>query len=170
MTLQIRPLTKEAFAPFGDVISVRENDHFLINNGSTERYHDLAKVQLLNGGRALINIFRATPLTYPLKITMVERHPLGSQAFVPMSGLPYLVVVAPAGEDVNSADLQAFYADRDQGINYHAGTWHHPVLALHEISDFLVVDRGGDGENCDEWFFEEQDDITLGQSVDDFIW
>lgn len=157
MRLKIQTLTKEAFAPYGDVISVRENDHFLINNGSTERYHDLAKVELLKEGRALINIFRATPLDYPLNVKMVERHPLGSQAFVPMSERPYLVLVAEAGETVTPDNLVAFRAEGDQGVNYHAGTWHHPVLALDGVSDFLVVDRGGDGHNCDEFFFEEND-------------
>lgn len=157
MKLDIKPLTKDAFAPYGDVISVAENDYFLINDGSTERYHDLAKVDLLNSGRALINIFRATPLQYPLNIKLVERHPLGSQAFIPMNGRPYLVLVAPAGQAVSPADLVAFIASGDQGINYRAGTWHHPVLALEEVSDFLVVDRGGEGGNCDELFFEEED-------------
>lgn len=157
MKLDIKPLTKEAFAPYGDVISVAESDHFLINDGSTERYHDLAKVELLNGGRALINIFRATPLQYPLKIKLVERHPQGSQAFIPMNGRPYLVLVAPAGKTVSSSDLVAFIATGDQGINYHAGTWHHPVLALEGVSDFLVVDRGGEGDNCDELFFEDEE-------------
>ncbi|MCG8492994.1 MAG: ureidoglycolate lyase [Sneathiellales bacterium] len=157
MMLKIHALTKEAFAPYGDVISVRENDHFLINNGSTERYHDLARVELLKEGRALINIFRATPLEYPLNVTMVERHPLGSQAFIPMNGRPYLILVAKAGETVTADDLVAFHAEGDQGVNYHAGTWHHPVLALDRVSDFLVVDRGGEGENCDELFFDEKD-------------
>lgn len=157
MKLNIVPLTREAFSPYGDVISVKENDHFLINDGSTERYHDLAKVELLEGGRALINIFRATPLIYPLNIKMVERHPLGSQAFIPMNGGAYLVLVAKAGETVVASDLKAFMASGDQGVNYHAGTWHHPVLALETISDFLVVDRGGDGHNCDEIHFKEPD-------------
>ncbi len=160
MKLDIKPLTKESFSPFGDVISVAENDHFLINNGSTERYHDLAKVELLDGGKAQINIFRATPLEYPLNVKMVERHPLGSQAFIPMSDKPYLVLVAKAGEIVSPADLVAFIATGDQGVNYHAGTWHHPVLALDVVSDFLVVDRGGEGHNCDELFFVS-DDIWL---------
>ncbi len=157
MQLEIKPLTKEAFAPYGDVIGTAESDFFLINNGSTRRYHDLAKVELLEGGRALINIFQATPLHYPLRIEMVERHPLGSQAFIPLSGRPYLIVVAKAGETAHTDDLEAFIAAPGLGINYHAGTWHHPVLALSDVSDFLVVDRGGDGDNCDEVHFENSD-------------
>ena len=158
MKLNVQPLTKAAFAPYGDVISRRESEHFLINNGSTERYHDLANVELLGENtRTLINIFRASPLSYPLNIRMVERHPRGSQAFMPLDGRAYLVLVAPAGETVSPADLVAFLADGDQGVNYHTGTWHHPVLALDAVSDFLVIDRGGDGDNCDELFFEETD-------------
>ena len=161
MQLEVKPLTKDAFAPFGDVIETEGSDHFLINNGSTRRYHDLAKVELLNDGHALINIFQATPLEYPLSVKMVERHPFGSQAFIPLSGRPYLVLVAKAGESVEASDLMAFIASPRQGVNYHAGTWHHPVLALEAVSDFLVVDRGGEGHNCDEIFFDEASDIIL---------
>ncbi len=161
MQLEVKPLTKEAFAPFGDVIETAGTDYFPINNGSTRRYHDLAKVELLNDGHALINIFQATPLDYPLSVKMVERHPFGSQAFIPLSGRPYLVLVATAGESVEPTDLKAFLAQPSQGVNYHAGTWHHPVLALEGVSDFLVVDRGGEGHNCDELFFDDASDIRL---------
>ena len=118
MKLDVKPLTKEAFALYGDVIETAGSDHFPINNGSTRRYHDLAKVELLAGGHALINIFQATPLDYPLSVKLVERHPFGSQAFIPLSGQPYLVLVAPAGEAVDPADLRAFLATADQGVNY----------------------------------------------------
>nr|WP_234397763.1 ureidoglycolate lyase [Sneathiella glossodoripedis] len=115
MKLKVEPLTKEAFEPFGDVIETNGTDYFLINNGSTRRYHDLAKVELLDGGHALINIFQATPLDYPLEVKLVERHPRGSQAFIPLSKNPYLVLVAKAGETVEPADLKAFIAKPDQG-------------------------------------------------------
>ncbi len=156
MNLKIEPLTSAAFKNFGDVIETAGKDHFPINNGSTQRYHDLAKIEVGPNGRPLVNIFRATPLNYPLKVTMVERHPLASQAFIPLSGEPYLVLVAPQGDMVTSKQLHAFRASGEQGVNYHPGTWHHPVLALNEESDFLVIDRGGDGDNCDEIHFEEQ--------------
>ncbi|MBE7638151.1 ureidoglycolate lyase [Sneathiella sp. P13V-1] len=163
MELKLKELTKEAFAPYGDVISKAESDHFMINEGSTRRFHDLASVQTLEGGHTLINIFEAQPLDYPLNIKLVERHPKGSQAFMPLSGRPYLVVVAPAGENPTPDQLEAFVARADQGVNYHAGTWHHPVLALEEVSDFLVVDRGGEGDNCDEVFFEDGTEIILNK-------
>lgn len=143
-----KPLTAEAFAPFGDVIEANDDkNHFAINDGNTERYHDLANVDV-SGGKAIVSIFRSTPLPQPISLQMMERHPFGSQAFISMTGLPYLVVVAPAGEfDVTK--IEVFIAQGNQGVNYHTGTWHHYCLALHEESDFLVVDRAGDGDNCD---------------------
>ncbi|WP_435102611.1 ureidoglycolate lyase [Arhodomonas sp. AD133] len=152
LELETQPLTREAFAPFGDVIAADEAaESFPINNGSTTRFHDLARIELLGEDpRPLISIFRGQAFAPPLAIKMLERHPLGSQAFVPLSGRPYLVVVAPRGETVDPADVRAFYVRGDQGVNYHAGVWHHPLLSLEATSDFLVVDRGGPGHNCDE--------------------
>lgn len=152
--LLIQPLTPHAFAPFGEVIETQGRDHFLINNGSTERYHRLADVQLgLPGDTAILSIFRAQALEMPRPITMLERHPYGSQAFMPLLGHPFLVVVAPPADQPDPAAICAFYSDGRQGVNYHRGVWHHPVLALHPQDDFLVVDRSGPGNNCDEYFF-----------------
>ena len=145
-----QPLTAMAFAPFGDVIEVSDKaQHFTINDGFTERYHDLALVDTLkNQGRTAMSIFRSTPLTLPIAVKMMERHPLSSQAFVPLGNEPYLVVVAPKG-DLVVDKLAVFIAQSHQGVNYHPGTWHHYCLALNNVSDFLVVDRVGDGDNCD---------------------
>jgi ureidoglycolate lyase len=149
-TLQLERLTRSAFAPFGDVIELDGARHFAINGGTTERYHDLASVEVTErGGRALINLFRAQPRALPVDITMMERHPLGSQAFIPLRQGRYLVVVAPAGE-FDPALMRAFWTDAWQGVNYAKGVWHHPLLALDQVSDFVVVDRGGEGNNCDE--------------------
>ena len=145
-----KTLTCENFAVFGDVIEVNDNTkNFSINDGFTQRYHDLAEVDVTQkNGRTLINIFRSTPLQQPVKIKMMERHPLSSQAFIPMGQQPFLVVVAPKGEfDVTK--IEVFLALSNQGVNYHKGTWHHYCLALHQVSDFIVVDRGGAGDNCD---------------------
>lgn len=151
-----KALTSENFKAFGDVIEVNAaNQHFTINDGFTERYHDLATIDVTeNKGRTLVNIFRATPLAQPITIKMMERHPLSSQAFMPLGQQPYLVVVAPAGK-FNINQIEVFKANSNQGVNYHKGTWHHYCLALNEISDFLVVDRGGDGDNCDVISFDE---------------
>jgi ureidoglycolate lyase len=149
-TLRVERLTRAAFAPFGDVIELAGARHFAINGGTTERYHDLARVDVTEqGGRPLINLFRAQPRGLPVDITMLERHPLGSQAFIPLRAEYYLVVVAPAGE-FDPLQMRAFWTDSWQGVSYAKGVWHHPLLALNRESDFLVVDRGGDQPNCDE--------------------
>ena len=145
-----KPLTSEAFCAFGDVIEASPKvNNFAINDGFTQRYHDLAKIDVNDQqGHAIISIFRATPLAQPIAINMMERHPHGSQAFIPMGQNPYLIVVAPAGEfELNN--IEAFIANSNQGVNYHKGTWHHFCLALISESDFLVIDRGGTGDNCD---------------------
>lgn len=153
--LIIEPLTKSAFAPFGDVIETENSDHFSINNGSTERYNQLASVQLAElNDQAIISIFRAQHLQYPLSISMLERHPKGSQAFMPLSEQRFLVVVAPPTDEPNVNEIKAFITNGKQGVNYAKGVWHHPILSLENDSDFLVVDRKGEGHNCDEVSFD----------------
>ncbi len=150
------PLTRAAFAPFGDVIQTEGAESFPINKGSTERYHDLATVQLHGKDAcALISIFRGQPVALPFTVRMLERHPLGSQAFMPLNNRPYLVVVAKADSAPDSDAIHGFIAQGDQGVNYHAGIWHHPLLPLEQDSDFLVVDRGGAGDNCDEYILPQ---------------
>ncbi|MBC3950513.1 ureidoglycolate lyase [Pseudomonas folii] len=161
-TLTIEPLTKEAFAPFGDVIETDGSDHFMINNGSTQRFHRLAEVQTAApDDKAIISIFRAEALQMPLIISMLERHPQGSQAFVPLLGNPFLIVVAPISDEPDSELTRAFVTNGRQGVNYHRGVWHHPVLTIEKRDDFLVVDRSGAGNNCDEHFFAESQKLVL---------
>ncbi|MBB5192993.1 ureidoglycolate lyase [Silvimonas terrae] len=151
VALKVEPLTAAAFAPFGDVIEAADSArHFPINGGNTERFHDLMTLATDPDGHAIVSIFRGQPRTLPLTLTMLERHPKGSQAFMPLSGRSYLVAVARPGEGVSVADVCVFLARGDQGVNYAPGTWHHPLLALHATSDFLVIDRAGPGGNCDE--------------------
>ena len=163
-TLTIEPLTKEAFAPFGDVIESEGREHFMINSGSTQRYHHLGDVQLDEQGKGIFSIFRATKLEYPLAIKMLERHPFGSQSFIPLSGNGFLLVVAPVGdgsENIDPATVRAFRAEAGQGVNYHTGVWHHPIMALRDNDEFLVVDRLGPGNNCDEFFFDDSIQLTV---------
>ena len=146
--LRVELLTREAFAPFGDVIEASDAvRHFPINGGNTERFHDLAKLDAGADGHVIVSIFRGQPRELPFEVKMVERHPRGSQAFMPLNGRDYLAVVASAAEP---EALRCFLARGDQGVNYAAGTWHHPLLALDVVSDFLVIDRSGPGANCDE--------------------
>ena len=147
----IQKLTSENFSPFGDVIEPSSAQKaFAINEGNTHRYHDCADINTLaNKGKTVVSIFRSTPIPFPLFIQTMERHPLSSQAFIPLSDQPYLVIVAPQGE-FDESDISIFVASPNQGVNYHAGTWHHYSLALNQVCDFLVIDREGEGNNCDE--------------------
>ena len=145
LTIKPQPLTREAFAPFGDVIQIEGSDQFEINSGYTTRVHDLIDIQL--GGenaRAQFSFFLGRPR--PLEIKMLEKHPLGSQAFYPIEDKRWLVVVASAPEPES---ICAFWATGKQGVNYHSNVWHHPLLVI-EPQQFVIIDRGGDGHNCDE--------------------
>jgi ureidoglycolate lyase len=161
--LAIAPLTREAFAPFGEVIESEGRAHHPINAGTAQRYDDLAGVDVAeSGGQPQISLCRAEPVTLPLRLRVMERHPLSSQAFIPLSARPFLVVVAPAsGNRPDLGALCAFRSNGRQGVNYRRGTWHHPLIALERLSDFLIVDRRGAGPNCDEIPILEQD-ILLG--------
>ena len=155
-SITIETLTAEAFADFGDVIEAHEGDGFGINQGYTWRHHKLATVstdQLKDD--AIISIFSSKRRPLPMAINMMERHPLGSQAFMPLTEAPFLVVVAKAGPEPKLADLRAFVTNGKQGVNYGTGVWHHPLLILAPQQDFLVIDRAGEGNNLNEVMFSE---------------
>jgi ureidoglycolate lyase len=157
--LTIEPLTSLAFAPFGDVIEASESvKSYVINEGYAERYHDLAKVDVASlGGWPIVSIFKAKPRLMPLPLKLLERHPLGSQAFIPLSSQSFLVVVALAGDIPQLASIRCFQTVAGQGVNYARGTWHHPLIAQNTVSDFLVIDRGGapGDANCDEYLLPD---------------
>jgi ureidoglycolate lyase len=161
-TLEIKPLTHAAFAPFGDVVEYEGRDFFHINDKMVERYHDLAKVDTQEaGGRTLISWLLAKPNTFPSKVKFVERHQLSSQAFIPLGDNPFVVVVAPRGDTVKVGDLRAFITNGRQGVNYHRGVWHHILLVPKQAMQFIVVDRGGPEKNCDEFWFSEEEQPEL---------
>ena len=154
-TVPIHPLTRDAFAPFGQVIETAGAQHYPINKGMTERFHDLARIEL--GGvhaRPLISLFKGQPYTLPLTLDLVERHPLGSQAFYPLSDAPWLVIVAPDESGTPGTPL-AFHPAPGQGVNIAINTWHGVLCPLDRPSDYLVVDRGGDGNNLEEYTYPE---------------
>lgn len=149
LELELQSLSRGAFAAFGEVIEIGEHNELIhINYGQTERHHKLVTVDA-GDGEAIISLFRTQAATLPFRVRVMERHPLGSQAFMPLTPNPYLVLVAPPG-DFQVAGLRAFIAQADQGVNYRRGTWHHYCLGLNGSNDFLVVDRSGPGNNCDE--------------------
>jgi len=152
MQLPIEHLTSDAFAPFGEVISTdTARDTYKINQGTTTRFHDISRVDVGDeGGAPIISIFRGTPRPKPIEIRMMERHPLGSQAFIPLAGQKFLIVVASGTETPKPEDLRAFLSDGTQGVTYAKNVWHHPLLVLEEDSDFLIVDRTGPGNNLNE--------------------
>ena len=147
------PLTAERFAPYGDVIAAGSGERGAMNAARFERFDDLADIDVdrTGGAHVAISIARCrTATALPYRFDMVERHPLGSQAFVPLGGFRFIVVVAPPGESVEADELAAVATDGRQGLNYHRGTWHMPLIALEAGQEFLIVDRAGGGANCEE--------------------
>ena len=143
--MKIEGLTKAGFAPFGEVIEIDGAQHFPINQGFAERFNDLASVDV---EAVNISIVVANPRPKPIAITLMERHPLGSQIFYPLQDRPWLVLVC--GDPKDRTSFRAFSATGWQGINYARNTWHHPLLVLDAESRFLVVDRKGPGVNLEE--------------------
>lgn len=162
-SIKIQALSIENFAPFGEVICCEGHDYFHINDAHTERYNALVNTEIVGEAQAGISIFRNIKQTQlPFSVSMLERHPKGSQAFIPMQSQAFLIVVAPALDD-ESPDLSllcAFISDGTQGVNYRAGTWHHPLLTLEAPSSFAVVDRIGTGHNCDVFQFQQAIVVT----------
>lgn len=151
MTREIRtePLTAEAFAPFGDVLELRANPDKMINAGMCGRHHDLARLDFGTDGRAGISLFDATPRSLPYRLDLLERHPEGSQAFIPMTEHPFLVIVAP-DEEGKPGTPRAFLTAPHQGVNFHKATWHGVLTPLFSPGLFAVVDRIGDSANLEE--------------------
>ena len=162
MTLRPEPLTKAAFAPFGDVIEREGAEVRVINKGFAHRFHDLARIATRDGGgKTVVSLFDAVRRPMPFVVDMLEHHPLGSQAFFPLSADHWLVVVAEGNESPRLETLRCFRARGDQGVNYHVGTWHFPVLTLVERQSFLVVDRDGPGRNLVEVAFAPDQQVTI---------
>ena len=152
-TIKIQPLSAQAFAPFGDVMQAAGDPDKIINQGKCGRYHDCAKMEFA-GGKAGISIFKSEARHLPLSLDMVERHPEGSQAFVPMSADPFLVVVA-TNDQGTPTNPQAFVTEPGQAINFHRGTWHGVLTPLTNPGVFAVIDRIGEGTNLEEHWFTE---------------
>jgi ureidoglycolate lyase len=150
--ITIRPLTAKAFHPFGDVIEAAGAPDRMINHGLCGRFHDRARLDF-GEGRAGLSIFDAKPRRLPYRLEMVERHPEGSQAFIPMAQATFLVIVAP-DERGRPGTPRAFLAAPGQGINLLRGTWHGVLTPLHAPGLFAVVDRIGPGANLEEHWFD----------------
>lgn len=160
-TLRATPLTRDDFAAFGEVIEVSGTPDKIINQGMCGRHHDLAQLDFADG-RAGISLFNAKARNFPYTVDMVERHPDGSQAFIPVSGVPMLIIVAE-DQDGKPVNLRAFASQPGQSINLHRGTWHGVLAPIEQPGQYVVVDRIGDGANLEEHWF---DDVYVVEGVD----
>ena len=148
-TLRPRPLTRDRFAPYGDVIDTDGTVTSAMNDARFERYDDLCRVDTGDGRVAVSLALSRSASSLPALVDFVERHPHGSQAFIPLAACRMIVVVAPPGESVSAADLEAFETNGRQGINYRRGTWHMPLIAFDAGQRFLIIEREADRPNCD---------------------
>ena len=142
-----KPITKKNFSNFGDMITTNDIKPLEINNGYAKRFDGIANVDTSkDNGETIISIFSALKRSFPMKIDMMEKHPLGSQAFVPMSETKFFVFVAPKGKKPNTKKIESFIVPKQTGINYKPGIWHFPLISTKNMN-FLVIDRKGTGNN-----------------------
>ena len=158
MEKNIKPISvnRSNFAEFGDLISTSDINSIDINAGYAKRFDNLADLNTLkNGGKTVVSIFSALKRTFPMKVDMMEKHPLGSQAFIPMKETTFLAFVAPQGKFPDINKIQSFIIPPNTGINYKPGIWHFPLISTEDIN-FLVIDRKGSGENLTIHKFEKE--------------
>jgi ureidoglycolate lyase len=160
IALSIAPLTKAGFAPFGQVVETADVKPKLINEGFAERFDDLANIDVAaEGGEVNISLFTGAARPVPFVVKLMERHPLGSQLFMPLNGAPWLVVVCT--DPGVPSSYRAFAASGRQGVNYARNCWHHPLLVVADASPFLVIDRKGPGSNLEERWLEAADWLSV---------
>ena len=142
-----KKITKQNFSSYGDIISTEDITPIDINAGYAKRYDNLANINTSkDNGVSIVSIFSAIKRTFPMKIDMMEKHPLGSQAFIPMKETVFLAFVAPCGDKPDLDKLESFIIPKGIGINYNPGIWHFPLISTEDMN-FLVVDRKGSGNN-----------------------
>ena len=147
LIVEPKPITKENFSKFGDMITTENIKPLEINNGYAKRFDEIAKIDTSSqNGETTISIFSALKRSFPMKIDMMEKHPLGSQAFIPMKETTFLTLVAPEGERPDLEKIESFIVPKGIGVNYKTGIWHFPLISTEDM-DFLVVDRKGSGDN-----------------------
>ena len=158
MKIIIKPkkITRKNFKKFGDLISTKKIKPININNGYAKRFANLCKINTsIKKGNTVVSIFSAKKRKFPMKIDMMEKHPLGSQAFVPMSETKFLVFVTPKGKKPNTKKIQSFIVPKQTGINYKPGIWHFPLISTKSMN-FLVIDRKGMGNNLVIYKFKNE--------------
>jgi ureidoglycolate lyase len=159
-TIPIAPLTRAAFSPFGELVEADAESLMTINQGFASRANDLAQIDVeSDGGTVNVSLFVARARPMPIDVTVMERHPLGSQLFFPLQDKPWLVLVC--ADPLAPASYRAFAATGCQGVNYARNVWHHPLLVLDAGERFLVVDRKGPGNNLEEIWLDERTRISV---------
>ena len=154
--IKTKKINKKNFSKFGQIIDTSKKNYFKINNGYAKRYDNLGKINTsTKKGKAIVSIFSAKKRGFPMKIDMMEKHPLGSQAFIPMKEASFLVFVAPKGTKPNLKKIEAFTVPRQTGINYNPGVWHFPLISTKNMN-FLVIDRKGKGKNLIIYKFKKE--------------
>ena len=154
--IKAKKITKKNFSKFGQLIDTSKKNPININDGYAKRFNDLINIDTSKkNGKAIVSIFKAKKRRFPLKIDMMEKHPLGSQAFVPMSETKFLVFVAPKGKKPNTKKIQSFIVPKQTGINYKPGIWHFPLISTKNMN-FLVIDRQGLGNNLVIYKFKNE--------------
>ena len=147
LIIKPKAINKENFKKFGDMITIDNIKPLEINDGYAKRYDGIANLDAKkDNGESTISIFSALKRSFPMKVDMMEKHPLGSQAFIPMKETTFLAFVAPEGTKPDLDKVEAFIIPKGVGVNYNAGIWHFPLIATEDM-DFLVVDRKGEGDN-----------------------
>jgi ureidoglycolate lyase len=147
LMIKAKPINKENFKKFGDMITTDDIEPLEINDGYAKRYDGIAALDAKkDNGESIISIFSALKRSFPMKVDMMEKHPLGSQAFIPMKETIFLALVAPEGDKPDLNKVEAFIVPKGVGVNYNAGIWHFPLIATEDMN-FLVVDRKGSGDN-----------------------
>ena len=162
MKIKIKPkkINKKNFNKFGQIIDTSKKKYFRINNGYAKRYDNLGKIDTsTKKGKTIVSIFSAKTRRFPMKVDMMEKHPLGSQAFIPMEDTKFLVFVAPRGDKPDINKIQSFLVPKQTGVNYKAGIWHFPLISMKNMN-FLIVDRKGKGNNLVIYKFKK-DKIIL---------
>ena len=159
ITINPKPITNENFSKFGDMITTANIKPIEINEGYAKRFDGIANLNTSkDSGETTISIFSALKRSFPMKIDMMEKHPLGSQAFIPMKQTTFLVLVAPEGNKPDLNKIEAFVIPPEIGVNYNPGTWHFPLIATEDMN-FLVVDRKGSGDNLVIEYLEKEEII-----------
>ncbi len=161
MQIKAVPLSATEFVPYGSVIDTKGEPSFLINGGRCGRFHDIAQPRVIDpDGRIAISSGLSQAVSLPMQVPMLERHPLGSQAFVPTQGAQMVIVVAEDKDGIPHAP-RAFVSDHGQGVQYNANIWHGVLAPLQGPADFLIVDRVGPGNNLEEHFFDQAFEVIF---------